>query len=782
MLGLAIAVSCDGRKPAPLSPDFVAAKLVPPQGEGRVTRVRSRADVPLGGLRVDAEPGDFMLEHDGLVAVVSAELGAVVDFGPKGTEDALSRISPSIFDGMSGARTPVVLIAEPIPGVLRVDHRASALPARLITFFTFRGRALVLDSAVVPEDGHATGMAIGVGERVSWGNLPTWIEGTGFAPGDGGSFLARFLGRDGPGLYYAVGLDDGERMSARVGSIGFPGYYPQARSWEVVATDGAGTMRRTLLVGVSQTSLGAAAASIGIPGREVAMPGGLSADARVEIAACEADGEPRKPFARFGASDRSALVPDGCHEARIVAEGHAPTEWMKPEALASAKVPPAGTIAVRITEGDAPLPSRVQLRGLGTTPDPNWGEDPDDGAALNAVHTEKGEVRRAVPPGKYRLLVDRGFEYTIHDETVDIRAGEETRIDAKLERVVDTKGWLAADLHLHAAPSPDAPQSLAERVRALAASGVEVGVATDHNKVTDYRPEIERLGLSRHVASIVGDEVTTEDMGFGHFNVFPLAVGSAPLRYKGVTPDAIFQEARRRAPRLGGTIIQVNHPRMGDIGYFDVVRFHREDVAAFEKRRPGWLGFDAIEVYNAEDTVELKNVEACMRDWFALLDAGYRITATGNSDSHKLSFHEPGLPRTYVAAGSDDPGQFDEAAFLGAVDSGRVIVSGGPFLRLDVAGKGPGERVAPGLVEISVVVDAPPWMDIAVVELVVKGKLVATETAPFEVGPHRAELRAEVPLAAGDWVIAVTRGRKEMAPFYVRGIYPFAFTNPVMVE
>ena len=96
-------------------------------------------------------------------------------------------------------------------------------------------------------------------------------------------------------------------MSARVGSIGFPGYYPQTRSWEVVVSDAAGSMRRTLFVGVSQTSLGAAAASIGVPGREVAMPSGLGADARVEIAACEADGEPRKPFARFGASDRTAL-------------------------------------------------------------------------------------------------------------------------------------------------------------------------------------------------------------------------------------------------------------------------------------------------------------------------------------------------------------------------------------------------------------------------------------------------------------------------------------------
>ncbi len=61
--------------------------------------------------------------------------------------------------------------------------------------------------------------------------------------------------------------------------------------------------------------------------------------------------------------------------------------------------------------------------------------------------------------------------------------------------MVDTRGWISADLHVHAVPSLDAPTPLVERVRSLAAAGVEVAVATDHNVVTDYAPAIRERGL-----------------------------------------------------------------------------------------------------------------------------------------------------------------------------------------------------------------------------------------------------------------------------------------------
>ena len=46
-----------------------------------------------------------------------------------------------------------------------------------------------------------------------------------------------------------------------------------------------------------------------------------------------------------------------------------------------------------------PSPGRVLVRGLRGTPDPDWGDDPDAGAALNVVYNVNGEGERPLPPG-----------------------------------------------------------------------------------------------------------------------------------------------------------------------------------------------------------------------------------------------------------------------------------------------------------------------------------------------------------------------------------------------
>ncbi len=316
------------------------------------------------------------------------------------------------------------------------------------------------------------------------------------------------------------------------------------------------------------------------------------------------------------------------------------------------------------------------------------------------------------------------------------------------------------------------------------ATGVEVGVATDHNKVTDYAPAIAELGVRPWIASVIGDEVTTHEPAWGHFNVFPLPAGAEPVPYRATTPGALFAAARGEGAPGSPAIVQVNHPRMGGIGYFDLVRFDRSDVHGWAKRVPlGDLGFDAIEVFNGDHYDHLAQVEECMRDWYALLLAGYRVTATGNSDSHKLTFHEPGVPRNLVAVPDDDPAHFDERAFVAAVRQGKVVVSSGPFVRFEAGGKGVGETIPAGEeVEIGIQVDAPPWVDVDRVELVRRGELVGVWTGPFPKGSAPLRGPRQAPLHKGDWIVAIARGTKPMSYLYRPGARPFAFTNPIWVE
>jgi hypothetical protein len=737
---------------------------------------------------VDAKPGDWLLQNADSAAVVSAE-GRIIDFASKGGRDEITSIDPTVFLGLDAAH--LELASSEIVGeghTLHVVRRVLEKPLLLHEFVSFVGERLRVETAVTASAPLSAPTPVTLGERVGWSNVPTWASGHGFIT-RGGAFATDFLARDSYGAAYAM-CAEGGRLLARFDSpdAGFHEAAASGESPEVVLSD-APTSRRVILVAHAVGSLGKAAMSLPCVGprapHALRLPDGLPKTARVELARCPKPGRPPALYARFLPDDGEVSPPDGCFQMRLTASGHTPTPWFSPTASAGRTLVPSGRLRFAVTDRASKLvlPARVLVRGIKGTPDPDWGDDPDEGSALNVVYSEGGEGERPVPAGEYRVTIARGFEYTAFERDVSVKAGKTTSVSAELSRVVDTKGWIAADLHLHAMPSPDAIQPLTDRVRALVATGVEVGVATDHNKVTDYRPVIAELKVGRWLASVIGDEVTTREPAWGHFNVFPLAAGGEPVPFRGVTPHALFSAARVAGPLGPETIVQVNHPRMGNIGYFDLLRFDPEDVKGWARRvTVADTTFEAIEVFNGDHYNAIPKVEECMRDWYALLDAGYRVTATGNSDSHKLVFHEPGVPRNLVGVANDDPATFDERAFVAAVRKGKVVVSSGPFIRFTANGRQVGESVPHGAVELAVEVDAPPWVDVDKVELVRRGQSIATWSAPFPKGPHRFETRLTRPLERGDWVLVIARGTKPMTYLHRPNARPFAFTNPIWVE
>ncbi|AUX42449.1 uncharacterized protein SOCE26_038820 [Sorangium cellulosum] len=840
---LAVPACAGGQDAAPsaLPPELIEptseaelpeAALPPPAGaEGSVAAIQGRDDVPLTGPRVDAAPGDWMLRHGDRVAVVSAK-GSVVDLGLAGGRDELGAVHPLMKLALDTPADDVLHIAPVGPGgrALRVVRAARGQPLQLVSWIYFAGPTLRIESAAahVPPDPRGAApaaparwpaLAATLGERAGWGNVATWVEGHGYVTTPG-AFTTTFLARESSGVAYALCSLGGPLLASFGGQV-LSGFFEPAVTGEVVAPVpyGGASARRAVALAVA-ASAGDAAVQLpcvregGVA--RVSLPLSPARGAYAEAARCDAGGRPGRIFARFAAQQaagqadrREVELPQGCFQVRLGAPGFAPGPWTRADALAAAPrealLPTAGRLRFQVTEGGRPVPARVLVRGAAGTPDPHWGDDAEGGLALNVAHAERGEGEVPLPPGRYRASAGRGFEYTAHEQEIAVAAGQTVEVRAAIERVVDTAGWIAADLHLHAEPSPDAPTRLAERVRSLVAAGVEVAVATDHNAITDYGPTIRELGLGAAIAGVVGDEVTTRDLRWGHFNVFPLDPKGAPLAFEGVLPAEIFAEARRRKPHGDRTLIQVNHPRMGDIGYFNVLRMDPSDV-------PGWLGrapladmsFDALEVFSGDHYDHLPQVEAVMRDWFALLNAGIRVVATGNSDSHRVAFQEPGTPRTLVQVPSDAPGQLDERAFVEAVRAGRVVVSSGPFVRLTVAGKGLGEVVPEGEVDIEVHVEAPPWVDVDRIELVRRGEVIWTASVrrpePAGAGGTRGAgaRRAAPPAGAarvtritertrqalrkGDWVLAIARGARPMEHLHRPGALPFAFTNPVFVR
>jgi hypothetical protein len=427
----------------------------------------------------------------------------------------------------------------------------------------------------------------------------------------------------------------------------------------------------------------------------------------------------------------------------------------------------SGRLVVRVRdEVGAKLASRVIVRARGGASDPIFPRKlpraTDRARAFgeaNALYALDGEVDVALAPGSYRVIATHGLAHTLERRDIEIREGGEVVLDATLRRAIDGDDWLAADLHLHAAPSPDAPVSLEERIATLVCEGVDVAVATDHNHITDYEPVARAMHVHDHVHTIAGDEITSAGTDlYGHFNAFPLPVpeganeDGVPV-YFGVTPAEMFASARA----LGARVIQVNHARMPPrIGYFDLVHL---DAATGKSDDTFSPDFDALEAFNGIWLASPERVREGARDMVALARRGLRTTATGNSDSHKLLYEEAGYPRTYVRA-KREPAEGRRDRFLDALLRGETTVSSGPRVEMTVQGAPIGALVRPdasGNVLVKVRVVAPDWVPVEFVEVwvddTVKERVpVRPLAAPAASKGLRFEREFRIPLR-GDHVI-----------------------------
>jgi len=533
--------------------------------------------------------------------------------------------------------------------------------------------------------------------------------------------------------------------------------------------------------------------------------------ASVEIAGAE-DGAPRT-FARPDPDGTLALrlppdryvlrarAPGGRELRRAVALDPGPAALGRLELGAPARL--------RLPRGE---PMRLVFEGLGGTPDPRLG---DDGVDLGfGGHGVPGSREApwislagrpgdpewvALAPGRYRIHATRGPEYDVTSAEIEVEAGggAELSIEAP-PRAFQTPGWIAADFHVHAAPSDDSAVSLRERVASFVAEGAEVLVATDHDRITDYGPLLRELDLAGQVAAMSGAEITTTVRGeanpytSGHFNAFPLE--RHPHRYREGVPRhegrrlrAVIADLRERD---GPPLVQLNHPRRGGSLSF----FEHLSVAGrpFDPTRPlsaepnrvliepdperglRDLDFDAVELMNGPSMEDYGSVRA---DWLSLLLQGERRAGTANSDSH-LAAEIVALPRTYVRLADDAPAALDPAALVRAVREGRLLGTTGPFLAVRLGEAEPGDTFVGEAGELRLAVRAAPWVPVSRARVLVNGAVV-------DEGPVRAGETWRIPLRfAGDaFVTAEVEGEAGGTYAVVApGFTPFAFVNPIFVD
>jgi hypothetical protein len=452
------------------------------------------------------------------------------------------------------------------------------------------------------------------------------------------------------------------------------------------------------------------------------------------------------------------------------------------------------TFDVREASTGQNIPCKLTFVGVDGTPRPAFthndiGRSEGEGtiSAYERVMSVVGSGTVRVPQGTYDIYLSRGLEWDIAVRPGVKIGAEPARVEARLTHVVDTSGWLSADFHVHAAPSPDSTVPLEHRVIEFVSDGVEMIVATDHNVISDYQPAIGALGAGRFITSAMGDELTTN--GWGHFGAFPLprnlaAAGHGAVLVHGRNAQAIFADVRANAP---GAIIDVHHPRLdAEVGYFNLGQFDPHSDRAL---RAGFsFDFDAVEVLNGYQDPVRRSVDRTIDDWMGLLNHGHIVTATGNSDTHHLTYNIGGYPRNYVRVPDDHPERIQLSQIATALKEHRSFFTTGPFVRLGVGSLGMGD-VAPargGHADLQIEVQAAPWISVDRVILYVDGKEAQRWKVPGSQGLVRFKQTVPITLARDSYALVRVDGDRLMAPVVgddrTFGVRPLALTNPIFLD
>ena len=444
-----------------------------------------------------------------------------------------------------------------------------------------------------------------------------------------------------------------------------------------------------------------------------------------------------------------------------------------------------------------PIPCKLTFVGIEGTPRPVFTHNdigrPEGELAISAfdrVFSAAGSEEIRVPHGTYDIYVSRGPEWDVSIHRKVVMGSEGAKIATKLRHVVDTSGWLSADFHVHAAPSPDSIVPLGHRILEFVADGIDMIVSTDHNVVTDYAPTIRQLGLGALITSARGDELTTN--GWGHYGAFPLPqdtarAGQGAILVHGHNAKEIFANVREHAPEA---IINVHHPRIDPgVGYFIVGEF---DPHSDRAGRAGFsFNFDALEVLNGYQDPLRKSVDRTIDDWLGLLNHGHIVTATGNSDTHHLTYNMGGYPRNYVRVRDDRPGKVTPGEVAASVKNHQAFFTTGPFVRFR-SGKGDMGDLVPapgGKATLDIQVDAAPWISVSRVILYVSGKEAKRWAVPKSQEVVRFHVRHDITLpssAVDGYAVVRVDGDKILAPVVgdnrTFAVYPLALTNPIFFD
>ncbi len=379
---------------------------------------------------------------------------------------------------------------------------------------------------------------------------------------------------------------------------------------------------------------------------------------------------------------------------------------------------------ISVSEAGAPVPCRLTIIDAnGSLMSPGSASDLKHAVRPGVIYSADGCATFGLPAGRYRIVASRGFEYGVTSAEVVLAAGEKASRRLELRREVPTDGYVACDTHIHTLTfSGHGDAALAERVVTVAGEGIELPIATDHNRHVDYDEAARAAEVRRYFTPVVGNEVTTPRTG--HFNIFPIAPGAPVVNQNESGWPQLFA-AIHRCP--GVSVIVFNHPRDVHGGFRPFGPEHH--LGPIGENLDGWtLEANAMEVVNS-GAIQSDGGQL-VRDWFGLLNRGLHIAPVGASDSHDVARYIVGQARTYVRCSDRDPADIDVNGACRSLIDGHVLVSLGLLCDIEVTSRdreskverGPGDLVdSTGELDVGVRVLGPAWTSASHVALYANG-------------------------------------------------------------
>lgn len=437
-----------------------------------------------------------------------------------------------------------------------------------------------------------------------------------------------------------------------------------------------------------------------------------------------------------------ALAP-GSHELRISDHGRAPVKFTLPvEAGQTAErevsLGAAAAVVFNITEEGTgrSLPCKAQLLPKDGTPRVDLGPSNRAHGCVDQWHSEKGSFTVPLAPGSYKVVVTRGPEYSLVSQEITLATAQQVEVKGTLRRVVDTTGWVGTDFHNHSTPSGDNTCGTDDRLINLAAEHIEFAPTTEHNRLYDWAPHIEKLQLKEFLSTVTGMELTGNNQ---HLNCFPLTPewskqdnGAPRWNFDPRISAITLRDWQKPDPDRW---IQVNHPDMqrvfndadadgtADAGYAGVTQF----VDAWEIENyidPGILADAPFRITGTTPEAPRKVVFSREFIYLQLLNQGHRLIATAVADAHTVHGNGVGSWRVYLPSGTDEPAKVDWREMSRATKAGRGVLSTGPFLTVTANGQPSGGEIKSNgqPVQLKVRVQCTDWLDIDRVQVLVNGR------------------------------------------------------------